>query len=783
MKPKRDDVASESELAQARRLLSAAAIRALAEDRWRRDRPWIDWPALRVCLALLVMLFAPANLRIHKVPPLDSIANETVRADHDMVLEDQPATAQLRAAAAADVLPVFDYDPDLYFTLGEKVSTAVKTMVQRKHQAAMDPADRRAAFQQDLNVPVRPPVFELIEGLSEPDDLAVAINFLLNIALDRMVVAERQSLPARGGLMIRIDRRKETRELTDTGGILDTAQLRRLMAARAGDAPYGQARVVRSFVQDTAPALAPANLRPDAAATEAGRKAALAQIKPVFVRVAAGEVIVREGDRITQAVQERFQKLNASVKTRRFWVEQAAFAAIAAVLLLFAGWYFRRGRKAYKSDRKEAYITLTVVLLVAVICVAALFAGRGLADGIGFGRGAVMFLPPIALVSLLMTVLIGARASLLGAIGLSLLLAYRAEGHVLLAAYYVIGALVGGFVARNCRRRSELLRAGLVIGAAQAAVAPLVLLLSSNSLTIGQILAAMGCALVSGGVAAVAAAGLLPVLEWIFQEATDLKLLELTSADHPLQKQLALQSPGTYYHSMIMANLAEAAADDIGANGLQCRVMALYHDLGKMRRPSYFAENQRGGNVHDRLPPELSARIIFAHIKDGIEIAHKHRLGRAVLDAITQHQGTTLLRAFYVKALEQAAATGVAVDENEFRYPGPRPVTPESGILLLADSTEAATRALRDPSPAEVRERVHKIITDKLADGQLDDCALTVRDIARIEAAFLRVLTLGVYHNRIEYPPMPQPTAAEPRHESPENRADDRRFRLGDGAA
>jgi cyclic-di-AMP phosphodiesterase PgpH len=189
--------------------------------------------------------------------------------------------------------------------------------------------------------------------------------------------------------------------------------------------------------------------------------------------------------------------------------------------------------------------------------------------------------------------------------------------------------------------------------------------------------------------------------------------------------------------------------------------MALYHDIGKTVRPSYFAENQRGANIHDRLPPELSARIIFAHIKDGIDIARKHRLGRPIIDAITQHQGTTLLRVFYQRALERAKATGGTVDEAEFRYPGPRPVTRESAILLLADATEAATRALKDPSPAEVTERVRKVIEEKRVDGQLDDCPLTMADLKKIEAAFVRVLTLGVYHSRIEYPPMPRQVAKQ----------------------
>jgi len=189
-------------------------------------------------------------------------------------------------------------------------------------------------------------------------------------------------------------------------------------------------------------------------------------------------------------------------------------------------------------------------------------------------------------------------------------------------------------------------------------------------------------------------------------------------------------------------------------------VMALYHDIGKSVRPSYFAENQRGANIHDRLPPELSARIIFAHIKDGIDIARKHRLGRPIIDAITQHQGTTLLRVFHQKAVERARGSGVTVDEAEFRYPGPRPRTRESGILLLADAVEAATRALKDPSPADVAARVRKVIDEKREDRQLDDCPLTMADLAKIEQAFVRVLTLGVYHSRIEYPPMPRPAAS-----------------------
>ena len=169
-------------------------------------------------------------------------------------------------------------------------------------------------------------------------------------------------------------------------------------------------------------------------------------------------------------------------------------------------------------------------------------------------------------------------------------------------------------------------------------------------------------------------------------------------------------------------------------------------------RPVYYAENQREGNIHDGLPPELSARIIFAHITEGIELARAHRLGRPVIEAVTQHQGTTLLRVFHQRAVDNARDTGRPVNEADYRYPGPRPQTRESGILMMGDSVEAATRALKNPSPAELKERVGKIIAEKMADGQLADCALTIADLSRIEDAFARVLVMGVYHSRIEYP-------------------------------
>lgn len=774
--------AEPSDLARARALLSATAIRALAEDRWTRWRPWLDAPLFALLVVGLTLIFAPAGQSVRPIPPLDTIASETVRAERAVSVEDKAATEARRAAAAETSLPVFDYNPEYYLGLAKRVNDAFEQMAVRAREMTLAPAQRRAAFQEALGRPVPQATFDLLEDLDSPADAAQAIAYLLNLGLDRMIVADRDLLPAEGPINVQ-DTQRDRLEKALVAGVMDIAQIRRLMQARAGDAPYGSARSVRSFIVDTAVALAAANTTPNAGRTEALRTRATQTVEPVMVRIAVGEVVIREGDRVTKSAQDRLRLLNEGGAQRSVLSETLAVGALILGLLLLGGSFFRTSRAPSHLTRKQIYMTMAVLAGTALIGIACWYAGRGVANGLGFPPDAATFLPPIAIATVVVALVVDIRTSLLVGVGLALLMSYRVGGDIWVLAHYLVAVLAAGMTARTGRRRSDLLKVGLTIAGAQLVLVPIMVVLDTTvppaevSYFVASAVAGVLGALLT---AAFVTAGL-PLLEWLFDETTDMRLLELASADNPLLKQLALRSPGTYYHSVMMANLAEAAAEAIGANGLQARVMALYHDLGKMERPSYFAENQRGSNIHDRLPPELSARIIFAHIKDGIDIARKHRLGRPILDAVTQHQGTTLLRVFYQRAVERAQATGETVSEEEFRYPGPRPMTRESGILMLADTVEAATRALKDPKPADVRERVAKVIREKMADHQLDDCALTMKDLAQVEAAFVRVLTLGVYHTRIEYPPLMTPV---PKKEpSSDRRHDDANAATGDTAA
>jgi len=737
-------------LRQEREALQRAVRRALKPQRWSRWRPWLDAPVMAALLLVVAALMTPPQRGQYEVPPLDGVASETVRADRDLRIEDRGATQSRREAAAAAVPPVFRYDSELYFGLAEQVAAAVRAMEERKRGAVRSSAERRAAFEADFGAPVKAAQFELIEAVEEPADLAASLGFLLNIGLDRIVVADRSELPAEVGVEIRDVARDEETPQAHLGAILDLRQVRRLIQARAGDAPYRSAREARGWIVEAAQALARPNLTADPAATEARRQAAMAEVEPVQLRVRAGEVVVRAGDRVTAQARERVEMLNRSAAKSRAWAAPLAAAALAAALAALAAVLVARGgRRAL--GRKPAYLLATIVAIGAAVAVATWYAGLGLAAGLRLEPGLAPYFVPLALVTTLGALLVDARSSLIAGVCLAVLVALRVDGDLALLAYYFVGLLAAAVATRSCRRRSDLLRAGLVVAAAQAAVVPLSAALAGEPFGFAQ-LPQLAAAAVSGGLVAVGALGLLPALESAFGEATDLRLLELASAEHPVMKRLALVAPGSYHASIVVANLCEAGADAIGASSLKARVMALYHDIGKAVRPAYFAENQREDNLHDRLSPYASAAIVFAHVRDGLEIARKERLGRVVLEGIAQHQGATLLRTFHHKAADLAEAAGGHVEEADFRYPGPKPVSAEAGILHLADSVEAATRALRHATPAEVRQRVSQVVGEKIVDGQLDDCELTLRDLSAVEEAFARTLTLGVFHNRVEYP-------------------------------
>jgi putative nucleotidyltransferase with HDIG domain len=772
--PGSEGVDPRSALHQERQALRKQIGQALGDDAWRRWRLLPDLPVMALLVVVLTAMFVAPRPGELQVPALDSIADETLRAERGLVVEDRRATELRRQAAAESVPPIFEYDSDLYFNLGEQVYAAIRAMVARRDADELDVAARREVLAEDLGVSVGPSIFTLVETVEDPLDLAISINFFLNIALDRMVVDERTELPRNGGIDVRDLVLGETTRLPHAGSVLDLRQLRRLMTARAGDAPYGTARVVRTWILQSARAMARPNISRNDAATTQARQAALAAVEPVTLRVQVGEVLVRKGDKVTATVRDRIVAVNQGHTASNAWVQPVSLAALLGGIMALVALSIHRRRLVPVGGRKGIYMQVAVFAISAALALLAIYAGRGLVDGLDLLPGAAAYFVPVALVTVLAALLLNGLTGVVLGFALALLVSYRVGGEPALIVYYATGVLVAGLFASRRRQRSELLRLGVAIGAAQAMVLPLTVILAGDAFTAGHA-AHVLASLVSGVLVGLGALAVVPVIEYLFDEATDLRLLELASSDHPALRALALHAPGSYHAAVIVANMVEAAAEAIGANALKCRVMALYHDIGKAARASYFAENQRDDNIHDRLPPEISARVVFGHLSEGLAIARKHRLGRPVVEAISQHHGTSLLRPFYVKASEAGP-----VDEADYRYPGPRPRSREAGILMLADSVEAATRALNNPDIAALRQRIRQVIHERVEDGQLDESGLTLRDIAQSEAAFERVLSLGVYHTRVDYPPMPTHRAARGEGEPDGDRAVHSLERLAD---
>ncbi len=311
---------------------------------------------------------------------------------------------------------------------------------------------------------------------------------------------------------------------------------------------------------------------------------------------------------------------------------------------------------------------------------------------------------------------------------------------------FFLGSVVGAYVVKDARTRDVFIKAGILVGLVQLTCS----LLINFNLSPEHIKTVLSPLFLNGIICSALVAASYVVFEIVFGEITNFTLLELSDSSQPLLKRLVVEAPGTYHHSLIVSNLAESAADAIGAHSLLTRVGAYYHDIGKMVKPEYFTENQMiAGNKHDQLEPSMSRLVILNHVKEGLELAKEYKLNQRIADFIPEHHGTSLIHYFYQKALTEADAQEVG--ESDYRYPGPKPKTKETAIVLLADSVEGATRSLDEHTPQRIEDVVRKVINNKFIDGQLDACNLTLREIDTIASTFVRVLT-AMYHGRVKYP-------------------------------
>ena len=493
----------------------------------------------------------------------------------------------------------------------------------------------------------------------------------------------------------------------------------------------------REVIKELAQSLIVPNSFYNAEKTAEAKRLARERVQPVTRTIAKGEAILREGDIVEPEDLEALEQLGLR-QARIEW--QDIVGALVFVLLVATtlGLYLLRFQPDFWANWRHPL--LLFLLLILFVLVAKLMVP---------GHAILAYLFPSAALPMLLTVLLGPQLAIVAAVLVAAMVGFMAGGSLELAIYALAGGLIASINLGRVRKLNAFLWAGVHVALANLAVV-LAFRLSSGNYDMMGLLTLAAASVANGGLAASLTLAGFYLLGSIFDITTSLQLMELARPNHPLLRQLLLKAPGTYHHSLLVSNMAEQAAERIGADALLARVGAYYHDIGKIARPYFFVENQvEGMNVHDRLDPQTSAKIIIGHVQDGLELAKKYRLPRRIQDFIAQHHGTGLASYFYRQACQQGEAE--EVNAEDFRYPGPKPQTKETAIVMLADACEAAVRSAHPTSPEEVEKLVRKVIEHALLSGELDECDLTLRELDEIRDSFVNILQ-GVFHPRVKYP-------------------------------
>lgn len=741
------------------------------------------------------------------------VAPHDVKASRDFVFveKDMEASGKERARAARNVPHVYDWQEGLGEAIRDHISRAFGGMRDAMANAIresletedpgrlerltketppiemnavlldlMGPRERIALatelraqhFDKALGVSLRDSDFESFARAGFPERTENSLAAVVGEVMTHIIVPSKRIIEAEAEAGVFLRRLREDKVLIEyhvanvdarvlplesVPSLVDEVAAQRL--ASMGD------RQLRSAVTSAATALVRPNTTFNSAETARRREDAREAVDDRVLReeFRKGQVVVDKGHLIT----ERHLRILQQMETERELLNRSqVVAGIVVFCLLLLATLFLFGRRNIRKFRPAGkdivYMALVMVILIALTR-AGLLLSQAIVELLPLVPvEAWYFAIPVAASGMLIRLVLNSESAIVFTVLFAVLAGVMADNSLFFMSYTAIGGLVGAGAVKTVKNRMGLIWSGLTVAGVNVVAVVSFLLIDGQLVQAGawesvvQASGYIGLAVVGGVFSGFVASGLLPLFETLFGYTTDIKLLELSNLNHPALRELIMRAPGSYHHSMMVGSLCEAAAEAIGCNPLLSRVGAYYHDIGKAKNPQYFAENQKlGENPHDKLKPNISALVIKAHVKDGLEMAKQYRLPNAIQDFIAQHHGTSLIRYFYHKAKQLEDPDIPEVVESDYRYPGPRPQTRETAICLLADGIEAASRAMPNPTPARLRGLVQKMINLAFTDGQLDDCDLTLRDLNEIADAFHRILT-GIYHHRPEYPDKPK---------------------------
>jgi len=694
--------------------------------------------AVATCLVLVAVVEWDVGLFKTEFQEGD-IVLKSVYAPFDFKIKggiDYKATEAVKKEAMSLVPPAYLIDSSVKEAILDKVNLFFNSAQALKNDTS---AEGRLSKIKEIAAPyaIPLPIVNSILELKDPQEFFAEAVKIIEYIMDTGVISAQELARLNKDLIktvTLIDKSKNTEQAKFTEELWPFSDIRKKTDSILTSLKDRKEKLL--LIDFISVVLSP-NLRYQEEETDFRKQAMAAKTKPVYeiLEIKKNELILNKGERVSK---DQMVKLEAIEQREPYPIKVAAFFGIALILsllILLLVLYIEFYEPDLIVGNKE-------LLLLASICILMTITAKLIVVSPWPSN-----LIPVSAASMLIALLLNNRLAIITTCFLSILVGMISGGRLDIATASVVGGIIGIFAVRNTRRRSQLITAGFAVGFANMAYFIGIGLVNSLDFHTYIIEAFIGLA--NGVMSAIIVTGVLPIFESTSKTITDISLLETADLNHPILKEMVMKAPGTYHHSLVVGNLAEASCEIIGANALLARVSAYFHDIGKIEKAEYFSENQTGESMHDKLSPTMSSLIITNHVKNGVELAERYGLNKKIVDIIRQHHGTGLVFYFFKRALEKTEDKDVF--EEGFRYSGPRPQTKEAACVLLADSVEAASRTLSDPTPSSIQGLVKKIINNKFIDGQLDECELTLKDLEKIAEVFTHIL-IGIYHGRVDYP-------------------------------
>lgn len=711
---------------------------------------------------LLTFLLIPGG--IFSAPRLAAgdVAQRDIKAPVDLIVKDEATIRRKQQAAEERVFSVYDLDSNAISQIEAKIASAFEEMraavkgYKNGEITAEAFQSQEKAFIEKMGIPVSSATLKTLLSVNYNKDIQEKIVKILSTVMERGVIADRYLLEAdkEKGIITRTINENREGHVKNLSEILDVKEANKQMLSLTASFFPSTNRAVQNAAAEICTKMLGPNLVFNKNETEARKKEAVINIKPLFYKIKKGDTILRNGQRVAEehiAILGEISKYQG----RGYILQVFLGIAFLASIIIYTFYRDIMRYKRYLPFDLSKFLLISI-LIVGNVAITKLsyFLFGSFAERYEFiDNTDFIFAIPVVIGPMLAAILFDIHIAIVFSFINSLLIGMAIKEEPLIILFSFIGGIVAAFSVIQCKKRSALQRAGLFVGLINILMIIAINLYNARVFTIkGPLDIAFG---LSGGfIASTMVSGLLSLLESSFKITTNFKLLELLDLNQPILRQLFVVAPGTYHHSMVVSTLTESAAEAIKVNPLLARVAAYYHDIGKITKPEYFIENQMtGANRHDNLAPSMSSLILISHVKDGVELAKEHRLPKEIIDIIQQHHGTRIITYFYNKAQESRDPNLPSINEMDYRYHGPKPQTKIAAIVLLADAVEASSRLLADPTPARISNLVEKIVKDIFVDEQLNECDLTLRDLSTITNSFVKALT-GIFHHRIDYPGM-----------------------------